>query len=90
MVGHLGRERFFATIEPWHGNQVVVYRQEKDAWTRTVIDAAITDGHTLVAGDFDADGRDELVAGERGGKRSVYHLPAWRSTREHLGKERAG
>ena len=72
VVGHLDRERFFATIEPWHGNQVVVYRQEKDAWTRTVIDAAITDGHTLVAGDFDGDGRDELVAGERGGKRSVY------------------
>ena len=49
VVGHLDRERFFATIEPWHGNQVVVYRQEKDAWTRTVIDTAITDGHTLVA-----------------------------------------
>ena len=37
-----------------------------------MIDAEITDGHTLVAGDFDGDGRDELVAGERGGKRSVY------------------
>jgi hypothetical protein len=71
-VGHIDRERFFATIEPWHGNQVVVYRENKGTWTRTIIDETITDGHTLVVGDFDGDGRDELVAGERGGKRSVY------------------
>ncbi len=72
MAGHLGRERFLATIEPWHGNQVVVYRQDKDAWKRHVIDQTITDGHAIVAGDFDDDGSDELVVGERGGKRSVY------------------
>ena len=71
-VGHLGRERFLATIEPWHGGQVVVYRQDGGAWTRHVIDDAIADGHTIVAGDFDGDGRDELVVGERQGKRSVY------------------
>ena len=71
-VGRIGQERFFATIEPWHGNQVVVYRQDKGTWQRTVIDDAITDGHTLVLGDFDGDGRDDVVAGERGGKRSVY------------------
>ena len=72
MAGYLGRERFLATIEPWHGNQVVVYRQDKDAWKRHVIDQTITDGHAIVAGDFDDDGSDELVVGERGGKRSVY------------------
>jgi hypothetical protein len=71
-AGHLGRERFIATIEPWHGNQVVVYRQRRGRWVRHVIDAATADGHTLVAGDFDGDGRDELVAGERAGRRSVY------------------
>ena len=32
VAGHLGRERFLATIEPWHGNKVVVYRQNKDVW----------------------------------------------------------
>src|SRR5262249_9489148 len=37
-VGHLGRERFLATIEPWHGNQVVVYRLDAGAWKRHVID----------------------------------------------------
>jgi hypothetical protein len=76
VVGRLGAERFVATIEPWHGNKVVVYRmkkdKEKDAWTRHVIDETIADGHTIVAGDFDNDGQDELVVGERQGKRSAY------------------
>src|SRR4051812_42577643 len=71
-AGHLGPERFIATIEPWHGNQVVVYRERAGRWVRHVIDASIADGHTLVAGDFDADGQDDLVAGERAGRRSVY------------------
>jgi hypothetical protein len=72
IVGHLGRERFIATIEPWHGSNVVVYRQSGDTWKRHVIDKTISDGHTIVAGDFDGDGHDELVVGERQGKRSVY------------------
>lgn len=72
IVGHLGRERFVATIEPWHGNKVVIYRQVDNAWTRQVIDETIADGHAIVAGDFDGDGLDEIVAGERGGRRSVY------------------
>ena len=75
-AGVLGSERFVATIEPWHGHQVVVYRQGPGAgaaaWTRQVIDASIEDGHTLVVADFDGDGRDEIVAGERGGRTSVY------------------
>ena len=75
-AGMLGSERFVATIEPWHGHQVVVYRQGSGAgaaaWTRQVIDASIEDGHTLVVADFDGDGRDEIVAGERGGRTSVY------------------
>ena len=72
VVGRLGSERFLATIEPWHGNQVVIYRQDKTAWKRHVIDDAIADGHTIVAGDFDRDGLDDIIAGERQGKRSVY------------------
>ena len=71
-VGHLGGERFVATIEPWHGNKVVIYRQANGAWKRHVIDDTIADGHTIVAGDFDGDGQDEVVVGERQGKRSVH------------------
>lgn len=72
VVGHLGQERFLATIEPWHGNNVVIYRLRNGVWTRHVIDETIADGHTIVVGDFDGDGRDELVVGERAGGRSVY------------------
>jgi hypothetical protein len=67
-VGVLGRRRFMGAIEPWHGNQVVVYSGTK----RTVIDDTLTDGHTILIADFDKDGRGEIVAGFRGGKRGVY------------------
>ena len=34
-VGRLGTETFLATIEPWHGHQVVVYREDQgEGWTR--------------------------------------------------------
>lgn len=72
IAGHLGSERFLATIEPWHGNTVAVYRERAGTWTRHVIDQTITDGHTIVAGDVNGDGRDELIVGERQGRRSVY------------------
>lgn len=66
-VGRAGGERFLAAIEPWHGNQVVVYSPN-----RTVIDRALEDGHTIVTADFDGDGDDEIVAGCRRGPRAVY------------------
>jgi hypothetical protein len=71
-VGRLGKERFLCAIEPWHGNQVVVYRQQKQAWQRQVIDESLNDGHTLLTADFNRDGRDEILAGYRGAGRSVY------------------
>lgn len=72
VAGHLGSERFLATIEPWHGDTVAVYRERAGTWTRSVIDQTIADGHTIVAGDVDGDGLDELIVGERQGRRSVY------------------
>ena len=60
--------RQIAAIEPWHGHQVVVYRGKGETWDqRTVIDDTLNDGHTLVQGDLDGDGVDEIVAGYRGG-----------------------
>jgi hypothetical protein len=32
------KRRFLAAIEPWHGNQVAIYRQNDGAWQRRVID----------------------------------------------------
>jgi hypothetical protein len=67
-IGKLGSKRFIAAIEPWHGNELTIYEGKK----RTVIDESLTDGHTVLVADFDKDGRDEIVAGFRGGKRGVY------------------
>ncbi len=73
-VGNLGRERFLAAIEPWHGNEVAIYRQTQQAWTRTMIDDSLAQGHTIVTTDLDGDGRDEIVAGFRasGGSVLIY------------------
>jgi|HigsolmetaAR202D_1030399.scaffolds.fasta_scaffold10583_3 FG-GAP repeat. len=71
-VGRLGRKRFLASIEPWHGSDVVVYTEERRQWRRQVIDDTLVDGHTILTADFDRDGRDEIVAGYRGKGRSVY------------------
>jgi hypothetical protein len=71
-LGHLAKSRFLAAIEPWHGNEVVVYREGKSAWERQVIDTSLVDGHTILTADFDGDGLDEIVAGYRGQGRSVY------------------
>ena len=71
-VGKTGRERFLAAIEPWHGNQVSVYRKRGAAWVRQVIDDALLDGHTIHAADLDGDGNDEIIAGCRGKSQSVY------------------
>ena len=70
-VGRLGERDFVATIEPWHGPQVVVYRENGGGWTRQVIDE-IGSGHTIVTADFDGDGRDEIVTGDRGDTRRLY------------------
>jgi hypothetical protein len=70
-VGKLGNERFLAAIEPWHGNEVVVYRHGKRGWARTVIDDSLVQGHTIVTADLEGDGRDEMVVGFRGNGGSV-------------------
>lgn len=71
-VGMLGRTRFLATIEPWHGNQVVVYLPQSGGWRRRVIDDSLVEGHVLETADLNGDGRDEILAGFRGKGRSVY------------------
>jgi len=70
-LGHLGRQRFIATIEPWHGNQIVIYKEANGGWQRQMIDDGITDGHAIITLDADGDGRDEVVVGQRGGARSL-------------------
>jgi FG-GAP-like repeat len=68
-LARLGAQKFLATIEPWHGNEVVIYRQAGGSWTRQMIDDQIVDGHTIITLDTDDDGREEIVVGQRGGAR---------------------
>jgi hypothetical protein len=61
--------RFIATIEPWHGNQVVVYTPPADSpnglWDRHVVDEHLKWGHAVWCADLDGDGDDELIIGVR-------------------------
>jgi FG-GAP-like repeat len=80
---HLGRAngtRFIATIEPWHGTQVVVWPENAPGLRsaratapgslnfgpRTVIDDTLAEGHALWVADVDGDGDQEIFAGHRG------------------------
>ncbi len=65
-VGHLGKQRFLAAIEPWHGNKVVVYTEHKGQWHRDAIDDSLLDAHTILTADLNGDKRDQIVAGMRG------------------------
>ena len=59
---------YIATIEPWHGNQVVVYTPPADPkglWDRHVLDDKLKWGHAVWCADLDGDGNDELIIGVR-------------------------
>ncbi len=75
-VGQLNQQRFLAAIEPWHGNQVVVYRQpagaDRETWSREVIDDTLLDAHTIAAVDLNQDGNSEIIAGMRAKPYAVY------------------
>ncbi len=59
---------YIATVEPWHGNQIVVYTPPAQAgtpWRRTVLDSSLKWGHAVWCSDLDGDGDEELVIGVR-------------------------
>ena len=61
-------QRYIATIEPWHGYQVVVYTEPKtpgNLWSRQVIDEQLQWGHAVWCADLDGDGDEELIIGIR-------------------------
>jgi hypothetical protein len=63
-----GGAEFIATVEPWHGHQVVVYTPPEKGgglWERQVLDDRLRWGHAVWCADLDGDGGDELVIGVR-------------------------
>jgi hypothetical protein len=78
-VGSLaGGGRYIATIEPWHGFQVVVYTppaKVSGLWERRVIDEPVAGGHALWCSDLDGDGDQELIVGTRDKGSDPSHGP---------------
>jgi FG-GAP repeat. len=65
-----GGRDYIATIEPWHGHQVVVYTRptEGTLWTRRVLDEDLLWGHAVWCVNLDGDADEELVIGVRDNK----------------------
>ena len=71
-----GGKDYIATIEPWHGHQVVVYTRPEGSrppdgewlWTRHVLDEDLKWGHAVWCTNLDADEDEELVIGVRDNK----------------------
>lgn len=62
-----GGRRFTTTIEPMHGNQLVIYPEGAPAGAeRLVVDETLIQGHGLATGDLLGIGSDQIVAGWRG------------------------
>ena len=76
-AGRVGGRRMLATVEPWHGTSIVVYREPEagagpDAiWARSTLDGSLAGGHAIAWADLDGDGDDELVGGWREGTGGV-------------------
>ncbi len=100
-IGNLNKTRMLASVEPWHGNEVVVYTEDKSGrWQRRIIYDQLIEGHEVCVGDFNGDGRDDIVAGDRArGKIASSHIfyaqddagTEWRHEMlDHLGMSASG
>ncbi len=65
-VGKQDGKRFFAAVEPWHGNEVAIYTESSGAWKRRVIFDKVTGGHEIAVVDLNGDGRDDVIANDNG------------------------
>ena len=63
-VGLQDGKRFFAAVEPWHGNEVVVYNDAGGQWQRRVIFDQVNSGHEIAVVDLNGDDRADIVAND--------------------------
>ena len=65
---------YIATIEPWHGDKVVVYvapenwQTQTELWPRFILDEELAWGHAIAIANLDDDADQELVIGVRDDK----------------------
>lgn len=71
--------RYIATIEPWHGDQVVVYTPPSEGdslegrlWDRHVVDPNLAWGHAVWCANLDEDEDEELVIGVRDDRSETF------------------
>lgn len=74
-VGRMDGKRFLASVEPWHGNEIVIYTEDRSGtWTRRVLFSELVEGHEVAVADFNGDGRDDILAGDRNAKGTGVHV----------------
>lgn len=56
---------FLATLEPWHGDQFVIYRPGPDLWQRQVVDKPLSGGHAVWVADLNGDKNQDVIVGHR-------------------------
>jgi aldos-2-ulose dehydratase/isomerase family protein/VCBS repeat protein/FG-GAP repeat protein len=79
-----GGSPFIAAIEPWHGNQVVIYTRNDSPdkpWDRDVKDSRLRWGHAIACADLDGDGVDEVIVGVRDDPKVTDSYPDRRGIR---------
>ena len=65
-AGMANGRQIFASVEPWHGNEVVVYTESSGTWQRRVIFDEISSGHEIAVLDLNGDSRADIVANDNG------------------------
>ena len=53
-----------ASVEPWHGNEVVIYTESGGQWNRRIIFDGVTRGHEIAVLDLNGDDRVDVVAND--------------------------
>jgi len=87
-----GGKMCVATIEPMHGNQLVLYMPPPEGpkdgeWVRRVIDDALVDGHALASRDLLGMGNRQIVVGWRSSQKvgPRVGVKMWWTTKEDGG-----